>query len=93
MTITFLLLFLFFILFLIIIIRRNNINLHTEYFKNNKNLTYYKCKEKELGKITKNIFDLNNIGFSTNWDIYIPCGYNDVEQELKKILVSMILCC
>jgi len=86
---SYLLLLLLVIFFLIILIRRNNPNNNNnEYFANNKNLTYYKCKERDLGKITKSIFDLNNIGFSNNWDIYIPCGYNNVEEELKKILVK-----
>lgn len=86
---TYLLLILLIILFTIILIRRNNPNINTEYFANNKNLTYYKCKERDLGKITKSIFDINNIGFSyNNWDLYIPCGYNNVEEELKKILVK-----
>ena len=53
------------------------------------NMTYHRCSEKLLGKITKNIFDTNNIKHSNdNWNIYIPCGYNDVEEELKKILIK-----
>ena len=59
-----------------------------EYFENEK-LSYYRCKDKMLGKINKDIFDKNNIYHSNdNWNIYIPCGYNDVENELKKILIK-----
>jgi hypothetical protein len=39
-----------------------------------------------LGKILKDVFDKNNIIQSNdNWNIYIPCGYNNVEKELKDI--------
>lgn len=52
-------------------------------------LNYFRCNDKELGKITKNIFDDNLIKKSDkNWDIYIPCGYNMVEDELKKIIIE-----
>ena len=58
-----------------------------EKFENNSNtFSYYRCKDKLLGKITKNIFDNNGILEShDNWNIYLPCGYNNVEQELKNI--------
>lgn len=57
----------------------------------NKKLSYYRCKDKILGKVLKNIFDANNIIYENeteNWDIYIPCGYNNVEEELKKIVIG-----
>ena len=55
----------------------------------NTNFSYYRCKNKLLGKITQNIFDKNNITHSNdNWNIYIPCGYNNVEEELKNILIK-----
>jgi hypothetical protein len=61
----------------------------TDYKEPNKYLTYYRCKDKMLGKIVKNIFDSNNIIQSNdNWNIYIPCGYNNVESELKDIVVD-----
>jgi len=56
--------------------------------QNNENnfLTYYRCKDKMLGKIMKDIFDTNNITQTNdNWNIYVPCGYNNVENELKTI--------
>jgi tubulin polyglutamylase TTLL9 len=57
--------------------------------KKYKPLTYYRCSDKELGKVTKNIFDNNIIKKSNeNWDIYVPCGYNLVEDELKKIKIK-----
>jgi len=56
---------------------------------NNLPISYYRCSEKLLGKITNNIFNNNNIQQSNeNWNLYIPCGYNDVEEELKKILIK-----
>ena len=79
------------ILFLIIIILYITINNYikkTEYF-NNTSLTYYRCTTKLLGKITKDIFDENNIYQSNNnWNIYIPCGYNNVETELNNIIIN-----
>jgi len=52
-------------------------------------LKYYRCEKKMLGKILKNVFDNNNISQSnTDWDIYIPCGYNDIESELKQIIIK-----
>ena len=47
--------------------------------------SYYRCKDKVLGTIIQSIFDTNKINHSNeNWNIYIPCGYNNVEEELKK---------
>ena len=60
-------------------------------------MTYCRCNEKELGKITNDIFLENRIlkgtgtGTGTRpgaWDIYVPCGYNNVEQELLTIQVG-----
>lgn len=54
--------------------------------KERKEIKYYRCMEKELGVITKDIFHENNvIQDNQDWDIYIPCGYNDVEKELRSI--------
>ena len=51
--------------------------------------SYYRCKDKVLGTIIQSIFDTNKINHSNeNWNIYIPCGYNNVEEELKKILIN-----
>ena len=83
--ILFLFLILILILFLIYIIKRRY---YREYFLVDKEQhhSYYRCKDKELGKITKNIFEENDIlNDNENWDIYIPCGYNNVEDELKKM--------
>jgi hypothetical protein len=74
------------IIILIIIINNNKY----EHFSNDGSyMTYYRCKDKMLGKIIKDIFDSNNIIQSNdNWNIYIPCGYNDVEYELKDIKMN-----
>lgn len=54
-----------------------------------KYLSYYRCKDKMLGKILQSVFDKNNIIHSDeNWNIYIPCGYNNVENELTKIKID-----
>ena len=52
-------------------------------FYNNK---YYKCPGKGMGKITNNIFKQFNLTRDdNNWNIYMPCGYNNVEKELTQI--------
>jgi hypothetical protein len=68
-------------------------NNNTENFDNGtviiQNYKYYRCNNKMLGTILKDIFDKNNITQSNDdWNIYIPCGYNDVEDELKKIIIN-----
>ena len=68
-------------------------NNNTEDFDNGtvitQNYKYYRCNNKMLGTILKDIFDKNNITHSNDdWNIYIPCGYNDVEDELKKISIN-----
>ena len=48
---------------------------------------YKKCDKYAIGDIIGNIFESNSISKtkSNNWDIYLPCGYNNVEKELKTI--------
>jgi len=54
-----------------------------------QNYKYYRCNQKLLGNILRDIFDNNNITHSNNdWNIYIPCGYNNVEEELKNISIN-----
>lgn len=52
-----------------------------------QNKNYYKCSSSKIRGITKDIFQYNNIHLNDdkNWDIYMPCGYNNVETELKHI--------
>lgn len=59
-------------------------------YKNKKieNFTYQRCKKMPLGRITGEIFKQYNIVPSTqnnDYDVYIPCGYNNVESELLKV--------
>jgi len=68
-------------------------NIKKENFDNGtvitQNYKYYRCNNKMLGTILKDIFDNNNITQSNDdWNIYIPCGYNNVEEELKKISIN-----
>jgi hypothetical protein len=70
----------------------NIFNLKKEFFDNGtiitQNYKYYRCNNKMLGTILKDIFDNNNITQSNDdWNIYIPCGYNNVEEELKQISI------
>ena len=57
----------------------------------NTSLVFTKCKKKSAGKVLNNIFTSSNIireNNTNNWDLYIPCGYNYVEKELKQIKVK-----
>lgn len=55
-----------------------------EGFQNKK---YTKCDTIAVKGIMKDIFNKNNVSKDkkSNWDLYIPCGYNNVETELKNI--------
>lgn len=47
---------------------------------------YFRCDQKKLGTITNEIFQENNIEKdNSDWNIYIPCGYNNIEKELLTI--------
>ncbi len=63
--------------------------------------TYYKCSEKPISPILESIFKKYNIvhseknssnkmysNNSNSWDLYIPCGYNFVENELPTVSIS-----
>jgi len=61
--------------------------------KDNKIETnFIKCNKKKAGTILDTIFKNNNIKrkdhSENNWDLYIPCGYNNVEKELKNIKIK-----
>ncbi len=49
---------------------------------------YHRCDDKELGFILKKISEnLHWIKNNKDWNLYIPCGYNYVEVELKNIKI------
>jgi hypothetical protein len=65
--------------------------------------SYYKCEEKPISPILEDIFKKYGISKSAkndnknasykkngmNWELYIPCGYNYVEQELPTVQMSL----
>jgi hypothetical protein len=54
---------------------------------------YYKCNKYKNTKVLEEVFDQNRIVRSYNindWDIYLPCGYNSIESQLKNIKVNNI---
>jgi hypothetical protein len=53
-------------------------------------LNYMKCSRRSNNNVTQEIFNKYNFNRTRdkNWDLYIPCGYNDVEEEMKTIKVS-----
>lgn len=61
-------------------------NNSSENFTNGKK--YKRCNHKKVSGLLNNIFNTNNITKTENdnWDLYIPCGYNLVEQELKQLI-------
>ena len=55
-------------------------------FENFSTISYYKCPHLGLGKNYKEVYDKHNINRIDNpedSDIYVPCGYNNVENELR----------
>jgi hypothetical protein len=88
-------LFIFILFIFIISIYRNKYILKENFLKenflnliNHVNYKYYRCYDKPLGSVIQKIFDKYNIKHSNNdWDIYIPCGYNNVEDELLNITI------
>lgn len=55
-------------------------------YKNNHKLTYYKCGRLENNNPTNKVLSNNNYKrtdiISDKWDMYLPCGYTNVENEL-----------
>jgi hypothetical protein len=77
------------ILFILILIYYINNSYYKEHF--NINLKYYRCTLKKIGTINNEIFRENNIKQDNqDWNIYIPCGYNNVEKELLSIQANSI---
>ena len=69
------------LLYIIILYKNSN---EIERFKN-----FYKCKKYGNNKITNHVFDSKKIVRTYDkqkWDFYMPCGYNNVERELKTII-------
>jgi len=79
MTLTVKITFIIFLIFITILFIYTQVN---ESF-----VSYKRCDSKPLKGITKEIFDTNNITKSRDddWEIYIPCGYNGIERELKEL--------
>jgi hypothetical protein len=71
---------------------QTKMNLHSDiehFVSSMKQLNYYRCDDKKLTGITNNIFnDFNLFKNNKEWDVYIPCGYNNVENELLKINIK-----
>lgn len=82
---------LIFIILLIIIlfIIKKLSEIKYEKFAINESFKYYRCGNKVLGIIIQDIFNKNNItNGNDDWNLYIPCGYNNVEEELKGIVIK-----
>lgn len=68
--------------------RDKNNKIHTATVKNSNQLSYYKCPGKDINQATKT--GLATAGFVKGLDagsseLYIPCSYNYIEQELAKL--------
>ena len=59
-----------------------------EYFNNNSIKTYKRCDN--ITGIYADVLNDNNINITdnNNWNLYIPCGYNNIEKELKLLNVN-----
>jgi len=49
-------------------------------------INYKQCKSVPVSKRLESIFKEHGINRDdNNWDLYLPCGYNNIENELKKL--------
>jgi hypothetical protein len=50
-----------------------------------KKITYYKCSEKPNNPLLSGIFKDNKINLQkVGFDLYMPCGYNNIEKEMAE---------
>lgn len=78
---------------LLFIVLKNNIKKHQSL---NNHIIFRRCNKYKLGETLSTIFDKYNIkkqicnGDTCNndWNIYLPCGYNSIESELRRINVN-----
>ncbi len=83
------------IIFIIIIIILLSCCLHILFKRNEvkinvmKEVRYYRCYQKPLTYMLSKIVD-NNLWIRdlNNWNLYIPCGYNQVENELRNLKIE-----
>ena len=77
---------------MIIVMIKNNSNINTYLFTNIYNvepfLNYKKCSNYKSNTLMDKLFVDNNFKKTTgdDWDLYVPCGYTNVETELKTII-------
>lgn len=59
---------------------------HIESFSTSS-FKYYKCSNKQLSPIMSSLFNQLNItkGDINDWQLYLPCGYNNIESDLLQI--------
>jgi hypothetical protein len=73
------------VVIIIIIYVYNKIKIEIENFQ-----TFSKCKDREIGDVLSDVLKNNNITRSKkndDGDLYLPCGYTGVEDELKKMKI------
>ena len=75
MTITLILVLIFLLAFLILM----NLNKET----NEGFINYSKCNKYPLGKRLIEVIGKDNLFKDKNWELFLPCGYTNVEKELK----------
>lgn len=76
-----------------IVVKMGQLNNKDKSNKQIENFTNYtKCSHLKLHENIKTVFAENKIervyGDVTNWDVYMPCGYNYIEGELDTIKIS-----
>ena len=79
-----------FLLYVIIISLSQNT---VEGFVSRKKLLFKRCNKYAVSRVLADVFKKNNIVNAyceegdklCNWDIYLPCGYNNIENELLEV--------
>jgi len=55
------------------------------YFAIPKKITYFKCSEKPNNPLLSKIFESHKINLKeVGFDLYMPCGYNDIEEQMSE---------
>lgn len=57
---------------------------------NHESFTYTKCDKYRIGTIQNKIIKSNNFNktIDNNWNLYLPCGYKTIENQLKNIILN-----
>jgi len=75
----------FFIIFLLLNSNKNETFKVIDIKKN----SYYRCDDYPIGEVTTEVSNMRQLKKNNDdWFMYYPCGYTDVEDEIKEVKIS-----